>query len=78
MKEVIISTEAVNSYGTRVLTSGIDLEQFKRNPVLLWMHRRAFDGQSMPIGKIDNLRVEEGKLIGTPVFDQNDDFARKI
>lgn len=78
MKEVIISTEAVNSYGTRVLTSGIDLEQFKRNPVLLWMHRRAWDGQSMPIGKIDNLRVEEGKLIGTPVFDQNDEFARKI
>lgn len=78
MKEVIISTEAVNSYGTRVLTFGIDLEQFKRNPVLLWMHRRAFDGESMPIGKIDNLRVEEGKLIGTPVFDQNDEFARKI
>ena len=78
MKEVIISTEAVNSYGTRVLTSGIDLEQFKRNPVLLWMHRRAFDGESMPIGKIENLRVEEGKLIGTPVFDQNDEFARKI
>ena len=78
MKEVIISTEAVNSYGTRVLTSGIDLEQFKRNPVLLWMHRRAFDGQSMPIGKIDNLRIEEGKLIGTPIFDQNDEFARKI
>ena len=78
MKEVIISTEAVNSYGTRVLTSGIDLEQYKRNPVLLWMHRRAWDGQSMPIGKIDNLRVEDGKLIGTPVFDQNDEFARKI
>ena len=78
MKEVIISTEAVNSYGTRVLTSGIDLEQFKRNPVLLWMHRRAYDGESMPIGKIDNLRVEDDKLIGTPVFDQNDEFARKI
>ena len=78
MKEVIISTEAVNSYGTRILTAGIDIEQYKRNPVLLWMHRRAWDGQSMPIGKIDNLRVEDGKLIGTPVFDQNDDFARKI
>ncbi|MBD5194602.1 MAG: hypothetical protein HDS16_01165 [Bacteroides sp.] len=78
MKEVVISTESVNSYGTRVLTSGIDLEQYKRNPVLLWMHRRAWDGQSMPIGKIDNLRVEDGKLIGTPVFDQNDEFARKI
>lgn len=78
MKEVIISTEAVNCYGTRVLTSGIDLEQYKRNPVLLWMHRRSFEPGAMPIGRIENLRVEDGKLIGTPVFDQNDDFAKQI
>lgn len=77
-KEVIISTGAVNCYGTRVLTEGIDLSQYERNPVLLWMHRRAFDGDAMPIGKVENLRVEDGKLIGTPVFDQNDDFARQI
>ena len=32
----------------------------------------------MPIGKVENLRVEDGKLIGTPVFDQNDDFAKRI
>ena len=68
----------MNCYGTRVLTEGIDLSQYERNPVLLWMHRRAFDGNSMPIGRIENLRVEDGKLIGTPVFDQNDEFARKI
>ena len=78
MKEVIISTEAVNSYGTRVLTGGIDLEQYRRNPVLLWMHRRAWEGESMPIGKIENLRVEDGKLIGRPVFDQTDEFAKRI
>lgn len=78
MKDVIISTEAVNCYGTRVLTSGIDVSQYKRNPVLLWMHRRAFEGDSMPIGKVENLRVEDGKLIGTPVFDQTDDFAKRI
>ena len=78
MKEVVISTEAVNSYGTRVLTSGIDLSQYERNPVLLWMHRRAWNGKDMPIGRIENLRVEDGKLIGTPVFDQADDFAKQI
>ena len=78
MKEVIISTETVNCYGTRVLTSGIDVSQYKRNPVLLWMHRRAFEGDSMPIGKVENLRVEDGKLIGTPVFDQDDDFSKRI
>jgi hypothetical protein len=78
MKDVIISTEAVNSYGSRVLTAGIDLSQYERNPVLLWMHRRSWEPGAMPIGRIENLRVEDGKLIGTPVFDQNDDFAKKI
>lgn len=77
-KDVIISTGAVNCYGTRVLTEGIDLSQYERNPVLLWMHRRAFDGNAMPIGKVENLRVDDGKLIGTPVFDQADDFAKRI
>lgn len=78
MKEVVISTEAVNSYGTRILTDGIDLEQFKRNPILLWMHRRNYQGTAGPIGRIENLRRDGAKLIGTPVFDQNDPFAKQV
>lgn len=77
-KDVIISTGAVNCYGTRVLTEGIDLSQFVRNPVMLWIHRRAFKWPSMPIGVVENIRVEDGKLIGTPVFDPNDDFAKQV
>lgn len=76
-KEVIISNSRVNCYGSRVLTSGIDLTQFKRNPILLWMHRRGY-GDSMPIGRIENLRIEGDNLIGTPVFDEKDEFAKKI
>lgn len=77
-KEVIISTSGLNCYGGRVLTSGIDLTQFQKNPLLLWMHRRSFDRDAMPIGRIDNLRTDGDRLIGTPVFDQNDEFAQKI
>lgn len=77
-KEVIISTSGLNCYGGRVLTSGIDLTQFQKNPILLWMHRRSFDRDAMPIGRIDNLRTDGDRLIGTPVFDQNDEFAKKI
>lgn len=78
MKEVIISTEAVNSYGTRILTAGIDLEQYQRNPVLLWMHRRNYQDSVGPIGRMENLRREGDKLIGTPVFDPNDPFAKQV
>ncbi|MEY8687891.1 HK97 family phage prohead protease [Bacteroides sp. AN502(2024)] len=77
-KEVIISTSGLNCYGGRVLTSGIDLTQFRKNPLLLWMHRRSLDRDAMPIGRIDNLRTDGDRLIGTPVFDRNDEFAKKI
>ena len=40
MKEAIISTERVNSYGSRVKTDGIDYSQYEKNPILLFMHRR--------------------------------------
>ncbi len=30
-KEAVISTEAVNSYGSRVITAGIDTAQYERN-----------------------------------------------
>lgn len=68
----------MNCYGSRVLTEGIDLSQYEKNPVLLWMHRRSWETGAMPIGRIENLRKEDGKLIGTPVFDQNDSFAKQI
>ena len=77
-KEVIISTSGLNCYGSRVLTSGIDLTQYEKNPVLLWMHRRSYNGKDMPIGRMENLRIDGDRLIGTPVFDENDEFAKQI
>ena len=57
---------------------GIDLTQYKRNPVLLYMHTRGFDGKSTPIGRVENIRVEGDELQGTPVFDMKDPFAAEI
>ena len=79
MKDCIISTSNVNSYGFRVLTGGIEIEQFQKNPLLLWMHKRPFEANDpLPIGRIENLRIEGDSLIGTPVFDENDEFALQI
>lgn len=77
-KEGIITTSGLNCYGGRVLTSGGILTQYEKNPVLLYMHRRGFDGKTMPIGRIENLRTDGDKLIGAPVFDEKDEFARQI
>lgn len=78
-KEVIISNSKLNSFNFRVLTSGIDITQYQRNPILLWMHRRpSKEDNILPIGRVENLRFEGDNLIGTPVFDENDEFAQKI
>lgn len=77
-KDFIINTNGLNSWGTRVMTSGIDTTQYQRNPVLLYMHKRGFDGKSTPIGRVENIRVENDELRGTPVFDMKDPFAAEI
>jgi hypothetical protein len=80
-KEVVISNSTLNSYKFRILTSGIDISQFQRNPILLWCHNRPWRGTTdevLPIGRVENLRIDGDNLIGTPVFDEKDDFAKKI
>ncbi|MBR5899338.1 MAG: HK97 family phage prohead protease [Muribaculaceae bacterium] len=77
-KEAIITSNGLNSYGSRVLTDGGDLRQYERNPVLLFMHNRAFSRENLPIGRMEGLRIDGDRLIGTPVFDLNDEFAKRI
>ena len=74
MATFILSDESLNSYGFRVLTNGIDIKSFEKNPIMLSMHDRSI----LPIGKWENLRVEDKKLLGDAVFDDNDELARKI
>lgn len=77
MNKVVISTPSLNSYGTRVLTSGIDIEQYKKNPILLYMHRRG-EREDAPIGRVDDVHIEGDKLVGSLVFDEKDDFGKKV
>lgn len=70
----VLSDESVNSHGTWVRTSGIKLDRFKSNPVMLWAH----DDCLPPIGKWENIRVEEDKLLADAVFDENDSLAAAI
>jgi hypothetical protein len=73
-KKVVISNSKLNSLKFRVLTSGIDITQYLQNPVLLWMHNRSI----LPIGRVENIHIDGDNLVGTPVFDELDDFAKQI
>lgn len=80
-RTVRILNSKVNRYGFRVLTSGVRLEQFKRNPIMLFMHNRPManrEDQILPIGTVDNIRLEGDDLIGDLNFDMDDAFAAKI
>lgn len=77
---VILSDESVNRYGYRVITRGINLAAFKKNPILLYMHIRADEKnpKTVTIGKVVNLRVDGEQLLGELVFDLKDEFAKEI
>ena len=81
-KTFVLSDESVNSYKFRVLTAGIDfLTKFRDNPVMLWNHTRSWDDKEniiLPIGRWENVRVENGKLLADTCFDMDDPFAAKI
>lgn len=70
-KRVRITNDSVNSYGSRVLTEGLDIEQYKKNPVLLYMHHRG-----EVIGYMKDLKKENGEVTGEPVFDEATELSR--
>lgn len=71
-KRVRISNSALNSYGFRVLTAGMDIGQYCRNPVLLDMHERG-----NVIGYVKDVRVEDDEITGEPVFDEASELSRR-
>lgn len=71
-RRVRISNERLNSYGSRVLTSGMNVEQYNRNPVLLYMHER---GQV--IGYVKDLRVEGDEVTGELMFDEATELSQR-
>lgn len=70
----VLSDESVNSYGFVVLTEGIDTSAFERNPVMLYMHNR--DGNV--IGRWENIRKEDKRLLGDAVFDDSTELAATV
>lgn len=62
---VRLTNDTLNSYGYRVLTDGVDIAQYERNPILLYMHNRG-----KAIGLIKDIKRENGEITGELVFDE--------
>ncbi len=62
---VRLTNDTLNSYGYRVLTEGVDITQYERNPILLYMHNRG-----KAIGLIKDIKKENGEITGELAFDE--------
>lgn len=65
MDRIRISDETLNCYGTWIKTDGIIIEQFQKNPVMLWMHLRG-----IIIGYMKDIRIENEEITAEPFFDE--------
>ena len=71
-KRVRITNDSLNSYGTRILTSGMEIGQYERNPVLMYQHNR---GQV--IGYVKDIRVENNEVTGELMFDCASELSQR-
>ena len=72
--------ESLNTKGFWMLTSGVDLEQFRKNPIMLWNHNKTYDdsrNSKLPIGHWENIRIQGTEILADAVFD-NDEFSQTI
>jgi hypothetical protein len=63
-RQYVLSDSSVNEYGFRLLTTGYQLEDFRKNPIGYYMHRRE-DGIVL---KWEDLQVTDDTIVGTPVI----------
>lgn len=81
-KRIILSDSSLNRYGYRVLTEGLHIEAFKKNPIMLYMHFRdegtPYWGESKAIGHWEDIQVNGDELSAIPVFDKVDDLSKTI
>lgn len=63
-RQYVLSDSSVNVYGFRLLTSGYQLDAYRKNPIGYYMHRRE-EGIAL---KWEDLHLEDDKVIGTPVI----------
>jgi len=82
-KKMVFSDETLNSYGFWLKNDGCDLSEYKKNPILLWMHMRAWRGtkdEVLPLGTVQSITFNkvEQRWEAEPVFDLQDEFAAEI
>lgn len=75
--EFVISTEAVDTYGTVFKIDGWELERYQRSPIVFYNHKSWSDDPDLIIGTSE-VRVEGNQLIGLVTFENDNPIAEKV
>lgn len=70
---VLCDSNTINSYGFRIRLEGMNLDRFRSNPVMLYQHDKF-----CVIGRWENVRIEDGRLLADAKFDSEDEQARQV
>lgn len=73
VKRVRLTNERLNCYGSWLVTAGGDIEQFQKNPILLYMHKRG-----TVVGQVKNIKVEGDEITGELEFDEATDLSIQL
>lgn len=77
--EFIISNESVDRHGTVFMANGWDLENYRKNPVVVYNHDRNNSNPDTIIG-VSEVRIEGNQLIARVTFEDalNNPLAGKV
>lgn len=73
----VLATAGRKGDGLDLQMSGVDLARFLANPVLLYGHN-SWGREGLPIGRVEDPRVDGDRLLGSLRFDPDDDFATTV
>jgi hypothetical protein len=63
-RRFVLSDSSVNEYGFRLLTSGYQMDQYSKNPIGYYMHRR----EEGVVLRWEDLKTEGDQITGVPVI----------
>jgi hypothetical protein len=72
----IVCDSSVNGRGYDIVLSGIELERFRKNPVMYYNH--LYQQDYLPIGRWENIRLVGNQLLADAVFDETDELGAKV
>lgn len=73
-----IGGNSVDRHRTIISPNGIDLEPYRRSPVVMWFHGQDAVRGHVPIGKNKWIKTDGDRLIAKTIFRDNDEFADNL